>query len=388
MDIQAAAGPSRLRPVDELHSLLSRETAKSRLRRLASRSEVPPFNPVCAQTTLTACRAVRSECTRVHFEPIIRPWTNPSLGYCSYLNMCYGEPMFSSNPSLGDGPRSGTKECRYLHFQVVPAATRHVERPKDWPARLPPSARRRLLPEPTGEAAGPAEPGALVAAKAQWVNCDIRTFDFSVLGQFQVIVADPPWDIHMNLPYGTMTDDEMRSLPLPALQPDWGVLALWVTGRAMEIARELFAVWGYRRVDELVWVKTNQLQRLIRTGRTGHWLNHTCEHLLIALKLPAAHPPDAPVPWSAPALAHIRRAVDTDVVVAEVRETSRKPDEVYGVLERLAGQGRKLELFGRKHNVRPGWLTLGNQLGVSQLTEPDLHARLTARYPDQRYTLV
>jgi len=74
------------------------------------------------------------------------------------------------------------------------------------------------------------------------------------------------------LPYGTMTDDEMRRLPLPSLQPDYGLLALWVTGRAMELGRELFSLWGYRRVDELVWVKVNQLQRLIRTGRTGHWL--------------------------------------------------------------------------------------------------------------------
>jgi len=74
------------------------------------------------------------------------------------------------------------------------------------------------------------------------------------------------------LPYGTMTDDEMRQMPIPSLQPDWGILCLWVTGRAMELGRELFQQWGYRRLDELVWVKTSQLGRLIRTGRTGHWL--------------------------------------------------------------------------------------------------------------------
>lgn len=34
--------------------------------------------------------------------------------------------------------------------------------------------------------------------------------------------------------------------------------------------------------------------------------------------------------------------MDTDVVVAEVRETSRKPEEVYGVIERLVPTGRKL----------------------------------------------
>lgn len=123
----------------------------------------------------------------------------------------------------------------------------------------------------------------------------------------------------MSLPYGTMTDDEMRSLPVASLQPDWGVLALWVTGRAMELARELLALWGYIRVDELVWLKTSQLQRLIRTGRTGHWLNHTCEHLLVALKRPDGWPRDQGVPWEDEALSGIRRGVDTDVVVAEVR---------------------------------------------------------------------
>lgn len=63
----------------------------------------------------------------------------------------------------------------------------------------------------------------------------------------------------------------MRSLPLPAIQTE-GLLFLWVTARAMELGRDLLSFWGYRRVDEIVWVKTNQLGRLIRTGRTGHWL--------------------------------------------------------------------------------------------------------------------
>jgi hypothetical protein len=33
-----------------------------------------------------------------------------------YLNLCYGEPLFAKNPSLGEGngPRPGTKECRYV----------------------------------------------------------------------------------------------------------------------------------------------------------------------------------------------------------------------------------------------------------------------------------
>lgn len=61
------------------------------------------------------------------------------------------------------------------------------------------------------------------------------------------------------LPYGTMNDDEMRKMPMPILQ-DEGFLFLWVTGRAMEVGRECMRVWGYTRVDEVVWVKTNQVR--------------------------------------------------------------------------------------------------------------------------------
>lgn len=51
----------------------------------------------------------------------------------------------------------------------------------------------------------------------------------------------------------------------------------------MELGRECLKLWGYERVDELIWVKTNQLQRIIRTGRTGHWLNHGKEHCLVSI---------------------------------------------------------------------------------------------------------
>jgi N6-adenosine-specific RNA methylase IME4 len=34
--------------------------------------------------------------------------------------------------------------------------------------------------------------------------------------------------------------------------------------------------------------------------------------------------------------------IDTDVLVAEVRETSRKPDEVYGLIDRMCPNSRKI----------------------------------------------
>ena len=34
----------------------------------------------------------------------------------------------------------------------------------------------------------------------QWIQCDLRKLDMSVLGKFAVIMADPPWDISYGTP--------------------------------------------------------------------------------------------------------------------------------------------------------------------------------------------
>ena len=64
----------------------------------------------------------------------------------------------------------------------------------------------------------------------------------TVLGKCAVIMADPPWDIHMELPYGTMSDDEMRQMPVPLLQ-DEGYIFLWVTGRYVWSILRILAPW-------------------------------------------------------------------------------------------------------------------------------------------------
>ena len=153
----------------------------------------------------------------------------------------------------------------------------------------------------------------------------------------------------------------------------------------MELGRECLKIWGYERVDELIWVKTNQLQRIIRTGmhctyslienpvsmlyipgRTGHWINHGKEHCLVGLK----------------GSKKLNRGIDCDVIVAEVRATSHKPDEIYGIIERLSPGTRKIELFGRPHNVQPNWVTLGNQLDGIVIHDEDMDNRWKSSYPN------
>jgi len=203
---------------------------------------------------------------------------------------------------------------------------------------------------------------------AQWVQGDLRVFPLSIFkGKISVVMADPPWDIHMELPYGTLTDDEVRNLKIGEIHED-GMIFLWVTGRAMELARECFRIWGYTRIEEIIWVKTNQLQRIIRTGRTGHWINHSKEHCLVGIK---GNP-------------RMNRNLDCDVIVSEVRETSRKPDEIYNLIERMFPNCQKLELFGRPHNVHENWITCGNQLDGVRLCDEEIVRRYNSEFPGER----
>ncbi|ETE70787.1 N6-adenosine-methyltransferase 70 kDa subunit, partial [Ophiophagus hannah] len=278
----------------EILELLNTTTAKEQSIvekfRSRGRAQVQEF---CDYGTKEECmKASDAErpCRKLHFRRIINKHTDESLGDCSFLNTCFHMDT-----------------CKYVHYEI------------DACTDLDAPCGRELIS------------GQELAMPQAWICCDIRYLDVSILGKFAVVMADPPWDIHMELPYGTLTDDEMRRLNIPVLQDD-GFLFLWVTGR-------------YERVDEIIWVKTNQLQRIIRTGRTGHWLNHGKEHCL-------------------------------------VRSTSHKPDEIYGMIERLSPGTRKIELFGRPHNVQPNWITLGNQLDGIHLLDPDVVAQFKQRYPD------
>ncbi|XP_013885051.1 N(6)-adenosine-methyltransferase subunit METTL3 [Austrofundulus limnaeus] len=326
----------------EILELLNASTAKEQSIvekfRSRGRAQVQEF---CDHGTKEDC--VRSgdapqPCTKLHFRRIINKHTDESLGDCSFLNTCFHMDT-----------------CKYVHYEIdsPPEAEGGLLGPQAGTTEL------GLHAEDTDSNVGKLFP-------SQWICCDIRYLDVSILGKFAVVMADPPWDIHMELPYGTLTDDEMRKLSIPALQDD-GFLFLWVTGRAMELGRECLSLWGYDRVDEIIWVKTNQLQRIIRTGRTGHWLNHGKEHCLVGVKGNTQG---------------FNRGLDCDVIVAEVRSTSHKPDEIYGMIERLSPGTRKIELFGRPHNVQPNWITLGNQLDGIHLLDPEVVARFKDRYPD------
>ncbi|KAI5630716.1 MT-A70 domain-containing protein [Phthorimaea operculella] len=248
---------------EEIMDLLSKPTAKEKS--LADKfksqggAQVMEFCPHGTRAECVRAFTDKQEdkeeytCKKLHFKKIIQSHTDESLGDCSFLNTCFH-----------------MDSCKYVHYEVDNTD------PNANPSKTTENAQKGTS---NGTSLVTKPDGVLTLTPPQWIQCDLRYLDMTFLGKFAVIMADPPWDIHMELPYGTMSDDEMRCLGVPQLQ-DSGLIFLWVTGRAMELGRECLKLWGYERVDELIWVKTNQLQRIIRTGRTGHWLNHGKEHCL------------------------------------------------------------------------------------------------------------
>jgi N6-adenosine-specific RNA methylase IME4 len=286
---------------------------------------------------------------KLHFIPIIQSQTDFKLGDCSYLDTChkmsscryihYGQlmPLKMNNQIKNDNSSNDTGFDKEL-FEVN-------ENIRIWDFTRGESVCTYLKPE----------------LPAQWINCDLMKIDFDVFGNdFGVVIADPSWTIHMNLNYSSLKDEELLGLRMDKLQRE-GLFLLWVTGRTIETGREFLNKWGYNVINQITWIKTSQLIRTISTGRTGHWLNHSKEHLLVGIK--------GDVKW-------LNKGIDAQILISSTRETSRKPDEIYGIIDRLVGQGvKKLEIFGRQHNTRSGWLTVGNQLDGVHLVETALLER-------------
>ena len=97
-----------------------------------------------------------------------------------------------------------------------------------------------------------------------------------MLGKFGVIMADPPWEIHQDLPYGTMADDEMRKMNIGTLQDD-GVIFLWVTGTPRPRMSETISTPGHNPSYTVSGVLHLWIMRWPDTG------------LFCATRLPSGH---------------------------------------------------------------------------------------------------
>ena len=148
------------------------------------------YAPICSSTTRDECKD--ESCLKVHFKPILRSYTDPQYGHCSYLNTCY--PFYqSAPPALSNAfsptgaviPKphtrsSGDRICKYLHFEVeIPPheVIEEVDRVNDIKKRRKTNNSYKDEDVPSIE--------NVVGNKfpAQFINCDLRRFDYNTLGK-------------------------------------------------------------------------------------------------------------------------------------------------------------------------------------------------------------
>ena len=156
-------------------------------------------------------------------------------------------------------------------------------------------------------------------------------------GPFQVIVADPPWRYESgnDLPYPTMTIDDIKAMRVKSIAADDALLWLWTTNAHLRVSFDVAEAWGFEYRTLLTWVKD-------RMG-TGEWLRGQTEHCLLAVR-------------GKPVFLHGKH---TTVLEAARREHSRKPEEFYALVEATC-PGSRVELFSRQE--REGWRVFGDQV--------------------------
>ncbi|KAG0466918.1 hypothetical protein HPP92_018498 [Vanilla planifolia] len=200
-------------------------------------------------------------------------------------------------------------------------------------------------------------------------KCDLREFTLApeFFGtKFDVILVDPPWEEYVHRAPGITdhieywTFEEIQNLKIEAIADTPSFIFLWVgDGVGLEQGRQCLKKWGFRRCEDICWVKTNKRNASPGLRHDSHTLfQHSKEHCLMGIKGTVRRSTDGHI---------IHANIDTDIIIAEEPPdgSTKKPDDMYRIIEHFALGKRRLELFGEDHNIRPGWLTLGKGLTSS-----------------------
>ncbi|CAG8523198.1 6587_t:CDS:2 [Ambispora gerdemannii] len=186
---------------------------------------------------------------------------------------------------------------------------------------------------------------ALVANRATpptYLKADLRTFELKSLGtKFDVILIDPPLE-------------ELDVAATPSFIFIWSG-----DSDGLDRGRQLLLKWGYRRCEDIVWIKTNKKWEGSRFIEPRSVFQRTKEHCIMGIKGTVRRSTDGHF---------IHCNVDTDVIISEEPPYgigTAKPEELYHIIEHFCLGRRRLELFGEDHNIRPGWLTIGMGLSSS-----------------------
>ncbi len=185
------------------------------------------------------------------------------------------------------------------------------------------------------------------------------------LGHFGTILADPPWQFtnrtgkmapeHKRLlRYATMPHEEILELPVAQLALPQSHLYLWVPNALVLEGLEVMKRWGFTYKTNLVWYKTRKDGGPDGRG-VGFYFRNVTELVLFGTR------------GSLRTLPPGRRQVN--IIVSRKREHSRKPDQLYDIIEQCSPQPY-LELFAR--HGRSGWTQWGNESDDAMMTTAPL----------------
>ena len=174
-------------------------------------------------------------------------------------------------------------------------------------------------------------------------------------GRFATVLADPPWRFrnrtgkmapeHRRLSrYGTMTLDEICTLPVARVTTTPAHLYLWVPNALLAEGLRVLEARGFAYKTNLVWHKVRKDGGPDGRG-VGFYFRNVTELVLFGVR-----------GMDARTRAAGRRQVN--IVQARKREHSRKPDELYDIIE-ACSPGPYLELFAR--GQRKNWTTWGDE---------------------------
>ncbi len=182
--------------------------------------------------------------------------------------------------------------------------------------------------------------------------------DFSAtLGgqKFATILADPPWQFtnrtgkvapeHKRLNrYGTLDLPAICALPVAAICAPTAHLYLWVPNALLPEGLEVLKAWGFTYKSNLIWHKIRKDGGPDGRG-VGFYFRNVTEIILFGTRGKDARtlPPGRS---------------QVNFLATRKREHSRKPDELYPLIESCS-PARRLELFAR--GTRPNWTSWGNQ---------------------------
>jgi N6-adenosine-specific RNA methylase IME4 len=197
---------------------------------------------------------------------------------------------------------------------------------------------------------------------------------------FGALLVDPPWywkawSTYKELEDGSMTraterhypvmgTDALCALPVADVMQDDSALFMWIIWPMLEDALTLMRAWGYTyKSCAFSWIKGDARQMEMFQDDVeslsmglGYWTRANSEVCLLGTR-------GSPKRLDA----GVRQAI-----VEPRREHSRKPDCVYGRIERLVN-GPYLELFAR--NQRPNWVSIGNETEKFPEVKPEVEVK-------------